>query len=64
DAGGLHTNRFSKSNHRHTSYRDLLRDLLGDEDELGQFRISANTQVPPPQCRRCRISAWLGTMAA
>lgn len=48
DAGGLHTNRFSKSNHRETSYRDLLRDLLGDEEELVRrlARLADDTGLP------------------
>lgn len=47
-AGGLHTNRFSKSNHRDTSYRDLLRDLLGDEDELARrlARLADDAGLP------------------
>lgn len=48
DAGGLHTKRFSKSNHRDTSYRDLLRDLLGDEDELVRrlARLADDASLP------------------
>jgi hypothetical protein len=46
---------FSKSQHRDTAYRDLLRDLIGDEDELarrllrlvddGGFKLRFDTMV-------------------
>lgn len=33
-------------------------------DQQDEGHRSSNTQTPPQQCRRCRISAWLGPMAA
>ncbi len=36
---GWYDNRFSTAKHRDTSYRDFVRDLIGDEDELARRLI-------------------------